>query len=343
MFRRLFLFVFLVLTVSSPVVAFAGIDDTESSPGSLVVTGSYCNKSTLGTAENQETVAFAPVWEAAKYSCGAGYYLDADVVRRDNNGCTACPKDEYCPGFYDYTFNESDYGKTACPPGYFADQKSKNSSDCYKIQENVSCKAVNPYVVEHGVVAYANVKTACKEYYGTESLVALDSEACAITGVNCDAGYEAHQIAGNWSCVESSVVCQAGQYLPKNSRDCAVCPNDSYCPGNDTENGYDIFAEADQGIIECSGGLKSPMGASSEKDCGKILHVNGDVVYLHKDKRGPSLVVDISGTTWYADATPVVDGEKKMSADSDKELHIMIGNTEYTVHTSLCRENENCK
>ena len=343
MFRRSVLLNFLVLTVSLPVIAFAGTDDVRSTPDSSVSSESLCNRETLGTAENGGTVAFAPMWEPAKYSCGAGYYLDKDAVSRDNNGCTACPKDEYCPGFTDYAFDESDYGKSSCPPGYSADQKSKGETDCYKIRENVLCSTVNPYVVEHGVAAYARARTTCKEYYGNESLVPVDTEACIVTGVNCDSGYEAHEVDGNFKCVESAVVCQAGQYLPKNSRECAVCPNDSYCPGNDADNGFSIFATVDQGITECPGSLKSPIGASSEKDCGKVLHIDGEVVYLHKDKRGPSLVMDIKGTTWYADATPVADGKKKMSDDSNKELHIMIGNTEYTVHTSLCRENENCK
>jgi hypothetical protein len=149
----------------------------------------------------------------------------------------------------------------------------------------------------------------------------------------CEEGYQAKQVDGVWKCVELSVECPAGTYLSGESGRCEECLENNYCAGGT----YSAESKQDQGIVPCEDGLKAPKGSRAVVDCGVILRIGGDALYMHSDKRGPSLVVqDSKGRVWYANATPVsTDGAKKVSDGATKELHVMINGEEYTVHTSI--------
>ena len=73
-------------------------------------------------------------FEINQYDCAPGYYLPAgnDWVT-DNDGCTICPVDSYCPGGT-YTFNETvTQGITACATGLFAPAGMWESAQCGRI------------------------------------------------------------------------------------------------------------------------------------------------------------------------------------------------------------------
>ena len=136
----------------------------------------------------------------------------------------------------------------------------------------------------------------------------------------------------HWELV--AVDCVPGTYLPENTNVCQVCPENSYCTGGM----FQVFQSLVQGIDSCDTvkpGLKSPAGSKVATDCGKILHIgdNGKL-YLHSGGKdtSPSLVVGIDGENWYANTTPISDGKKPMSADTQKQLHINYNGKEYTVH-----------
>lgn len=360
MFTRQFLLILLVMTVSSPIVAFAGTGDSTSTDTpvfSLITAESKCDEETLGVSEHGSTVALEPVWEAKIYSCASGSYLDADTVRaggvdaggREISVCKTCPEGVYCPGVINKAFDESDAGQESCPAGYSSVAGSEKITECFRTAA-VACSAVAPYEIEHGSLTFANQTVSCKIYYketGNESVCdeQLTQDACVVTGANCDEGYRLVETNGVWSCEQlpkTEVKCEAGYYLPKNSKTCAECTQNHYCPGAT----YQISATTDQGIEACPDSLKSPVSASSVKDCGIVMHINGDVLYLHKDKRGPSLVIKgkDADTLWYADATSVSEegGKQPISKGASKELHVMINGQEHTVHNTLCRESETC-
>lgn len=365
MFTRQFLLILLMVTMSPPIVAFAGTGDNTSTdtPGpSLITAESTCDEETLGVSENGSTVAFEPVWEAKNYSCNSGFYLDADAVRAGGIGfgerecenctsaCKTCPEGVYCPGVSDKTFDESDAGQEPCPAGYSSAEGSEKITECFRTAA-VECGDVPPYEIEHGTLTFGNQTVSCKIYYketGIESVCdeQLGQGACVATGADCDDGYEPVETDGVWSCVQlpkTYVPCAAGYYLPKNSKTCAECTQNHYCPGAT----YQVSITKDQGIELCPDSLKSPVSASSVKDCGIVMHINGDVLYLHKDKRGPSLVIkgkDANNTLWYADATSVNEegGKQPISKGASKELHVMINGQDHTVHNTLCRESETC-
>lgn len=338
MFRRQFLLVLLAVIGISPVVAFA--DPAENPSVSLITNDSRCDAETLGVSDNGATVAFEPVWEPDIYSCAAGYYLPQDVIRARGRECVQCPENSFCEGFTDVAFNESDMGKGTCDTENYPYAAAGNTSEsgCYKL-ELVSCDKVNPYSVTNGTPVYANESVQCKIYSGSESdcdeLVVAN--ACEVTGATCETG-TAVEVDGHWICGASgdtpkeTVTCAAGTYLPAGAKKCEICPKDNYCPGT----GKVEVASVDQGLVSCQG-LKAPQGARVEEDCGMILRVNGDALYLHSDKRGPSLVIQDPkdpSKKWYADMSPVTsDGAKPISTESNKKLHVMVGNQDYTVHS----------
>lgn len=128
--------------------------------------------------------------------------------------------------------------------------------------------------------------------------------------------------------------CAPGQYLPENSDACVKCLADSYCSGGAIR--IEGLADRDYGIVRCANGLHAQAGSRTADDCGRILHIGDSNLYLHKDKRTtPSLIVEIDGTKFYADTTPISQGEKPVSAGAQKTLRINYKGTEYTVHSAI--------
>lgn len=333
MLKRLLLAHILLVTFAVPVVAFAETTEPSSKDikTSLITDGALCDVATLGVFEDGASVVLRAVWTPKNYRCGEGYYLKKT---EDSVDCAVCPKDSYCPGFENHTYNESEYGKTNCPDGYYTDAaQSVKAQDCYKTT-TVSCAEKNPFTSLHlKQVVYNTDTVTCTDRLESESV--CDS-VCNIVGLICEDGYEESHVNGVWSCVESRVTCDAGTYLPAGARECAVCTENNFCAGGS----YKPDNTKDKGIESCSGNLKSPKGSRSENDCGKILRIDGESLYLHADKRGttPSLVVEIDGKKWYANTTPIEQGAKPISEGSGKTLHMSIKGKEYTVHTDNYKE-----
>lgn len=218
--------------------------------------------------------------------------------------------------------------KHMCPDGYMGED-TESDADCYK-EVSVACSTINPY--EHGTATYRNTSATCRQYYGNESVNNCESvpdSTCAVTGLTCNDGYTLISENGRLGCTQAFVECEAGTYLPANANECVVCTEDNYCLGGL----YTPYQSNAQGITPCESGLKSPAGSQKAADCGYILHVGDDKLYLHADKNtSPSLVVEVEGQKWYGDATPVANGKKTISDDTNKTMHMEYKGTEYTVH-----------
>lgn len=341
MFKRLLSVIVFEAMLVLPVVAFA----VEDAPEALVITEeSTCDYETLGVPEGTDisdvSVDIEAVWTPNIYTCPAGQYLRKTATVVD---CAACPTDSYCQGFDDHTYNDSEYGRNSCEEGFYTDSSANTTRHDCRATEEIVCAEVNPHNDPHAISAsYGEEGTLTSvNCLLHEDTVAADRAACVascvITGLTCESDdYEAKEVDGVLQCVErKKESCPAGTYMPEGGNKCEECPADSYC-------------NATVGKQACEPGLKSPKGSSSEADCGKVLHIGddpNDVVYMHADKRGPSLVVQDSSDPskrWYADATLVVgeEGAKTISKDSNKELHIKIGDKEYTVHTSYANEKD---
>lgn len=332
MFRRLFLLGILSVTVSSPLVAFAesAESNSENTPVTLITVDSICNQETLGVSENGSFVELEPVWEGKHYNCSAGYYLNSKTFE-----CAVCKSGSYCTGF-NAQFDGKDGGINSCPDGYTSvsntDKLAKTEQDCYKNVE-LSCAEKKPYTGGNGTAVYVQETVSCTLYSGSEAAnESVCATSCRIDHLNCAAGYTEQNDNGVLTCVESGIRCEAGKYILQGSGKCdAICPENSYCPG-----GLFTVSNANESFVECPSGLKSPKGSKSENSCGKILRIDGEALYLHRNKSDnghPSLVIQMEDGLWYADAEPIEKGETSINPDSGKKLHMMFKGKEYTVHT----------
>lgn len=70
----------------------------------------------IGSCSPAFTQNYGAIFEPITYTCLPGYYLPAgNDWTTDDQGCTICPNDNYCPGGT-YTFNETTtQGITPCP------------------------------------------------------------------------------------------------------------------------------------------------------------------------------------------------------------------------------------
>lgn len=324
MFRQLFLTGLLTTMLTLP--AFADVSSVKIPAIAASESVVMCDSDTLTTAENGATVVFKAVWKSKIYSCGPGYYLN-----KENAACARCLNGYYCEGFSDFPFDGTNHGLHECPEGYInSGEAATAESNCFKVVD-VACADKNPYVYGKGTAVYRNSVTQCKKYAGNETCDLIDEHACDIVSLNCEQGFVAKTVEGTLRCVlETKVHCDAGEYLPAGEQVPTKCPENNYCPGGD----YDFDLMQSSGIFECPEGLKAPEGAKLPEDCGHILHIDRDKLYLHSDKSThPSLAVRIDNQDWYANTTPVSEGKKPISTEpNSRTMHIKVKGKEYTVH-----------
>jgi hypothetical protein len=140
-------------------------------------------------------------------------------------------------------------------------------------------------------------------------------------------GYEEYW-DGHVACTPHTHDCDSGTYFPTTIDGCVACPENNYCPGGEyTYNGVD------QGIIACPVGLYAPMGMSSSNQCGRILHIGENVVYLHSTKKTtPALHVDIDqdGTADYFGNMTTLD--IPMTRGTERKLKLQYDGVTYSVY-----------
>ena len=123
--------------------------------------------------------------------------------------------------------------------------------------------------------------------------------------------------------------CAPGEYVPANSDGCVVCPADSYCPG-----GHYVFNETEtQGITACAPGLYAPTGMWESAQCGRILHIGDEVVYLRStQKTTPALHVDIDNDGVADFFGNVITLDVPMTNGTQRKLKLSYGGQTYSVY-----------
>jgi len=82
-----------------------------------------------------------------------------------------------------------------------------------------------------------------------------------------------------------SITCNQGYYLPADEIECVMCLTDNYCPGGT----YTFNETVDQGITQCpSAHPFAPAGMWAATQCGRILHIGNEIIYLHQSPAHPS-------------------------------------------------------
>lgn len=122
-----------------------------------------------------------------------------------------------------------------------------------------------------------------------------------------------------WTAVLSGSECEPGYYLPQNSDNCVICDENNYCTGG-----------TNPVMQPCPAGLVSPTGTVSADNCGKIMLVGEDVLYLtQKQQTTPALAVKLDGKTYYAKTTPL---SQITDINAKYFLRTKIDNIEYAIH-----------
>lgn len=123
--------------------------------------------------------------------------------------------------------------------------------------------------------------------------------------------------------------CDAGYYLPADSIECVICPNDSYCVGGT----YAFNENVMQGIVSCGTGLYSPSGMWESAQCGRILHVGGGFVYLRSTKKTEhALHVDLNldgVADFFGNMTPL---DVPMTRGTEQRLKVRMNDVVYSIY-----------
>ena len=126
----------------------------------------------------------------------------------------------------------------------------------------------------------------------------------------------------------TSVQCVAGTYLPANTSVCVSCLADNYCAG-----GTFNTSGSNQGLTACPNSLYAPAGMSSVNQCGRILRIEDDAVYLRSVAQTiPSLNVDIDN-----DENPDFFGNMTqtnvpMTNGSSRRLEVEYNNQQWYIY-----------
>lgn len=128
---------------------------------------------------------------------------------------------------------------------------------------------------------------------------------------------------------DSVYTCERGYFLPKLSEVCAMCPENSYCPGGE----YTYSETADTGLNACPDGYVAPDGMWELAQCGRKFHVGDGVLYLRTVKQTTyALSVDVDGdgvADFFANLSTT---DVPINKNSTRKMKVRMNDTVYFVH-----------
>jgi len=213
---------------------------------------------------------------------------------------------------------------TSLPDGLFANVKTGEVTMFQMTFWN--CKNLTGYIPPSmfaGLIASGapTANSMWKDtFYGTKL-----NTTCPAGTVQFVTGYES-EWDGKVSCVPEQLSCDAGEYLPAHGYRCETCPENSYCSGGT----YTFNETVTQGIESCPNNWYSPSGMSSVAQCGRILHIGEDMLYLRSVKQTiPSLNVKIGNNVYYGNMTI---NDVPMNTNTERKLKLRFNDITYSVY-----------
>ena len=257
-------------------------------------------------------------------SCVGDHYLDTDT-----NTCPRC--DSFANGLYPHSpSNGTTGGKEAC----FARRSDLNgyhiANDYNEVATACQPGSYSYYVYDENsggsVVHYGESYNCTKCGGNTYS----DKEA-ATECTPCLDNYVITSGASHNSASLCELACPGGSYVPyANSTTCANVGVGYYAGANTTSQGEVGRRYA------CPAGMTTigyGLGADEAGDCGRILHVGDNKLYLRSGKKTtPSLNVLVDGTKFYGNMSTA---DKTLTSGVDESLRIKNGNTTYSVYDDM--------
>ena len=120
--------------------------------------------------------------------------------------------------------------------------------------------------------------------------------------------------------------CDAGEYFAAHDYKCSICPENNYCSGGT----YPYSETITSGATQCPNNLYSPIGSSSIDQCGRILHIGEDMLYLRSVKQTtPSLNVKIGNDIFYGNMTI---NDVPMNTNTERKLKLRFNDITYSVY-----------
>ena len=214
--------------------------------------------------------------------------------------------------------------------------------------EPITYNCANGYFLPAGAISCATCPSGYTCPGGEYSFSATNTQGIAEGDIlvqdaigSCSAGFSQSLTA-----IFEPIVytCSAGFYLPagndwiNDTEGCRPCLNDNYCAG-----GTYTFSETEtQGILPCpSSHPYAPVCMWTESQCGRKMYIGGEYLYLHQSPAVPAehrLYARIETGVYSANATPVSERpDLKMSANTQRALHVKIDGIEYLIHDDSVR------
>ena len=270
--------------------------------------------------------------------CGVGTYSAGGNVKE----CTACP--ELTPGF-EYTGSAGASSYTQCAQGT-NDPSAANpncmaddTADTVAILQTASSPtrwdgpvlavgvAAKPgaildsqfqdgtLIIESGLYPLRNMCTIC-----TGNTYSAGGTATSCTSCNRDYTISGTALTNHDSASDCKITCSGGEYVPTAGDGC-VNVGAGYWGAGGT-----VSQTSTLGRNACASGLTtigSGLGADEAGDCGRVLNVGDEKIYLRSTKKTtPSLNISINGDVFYGN----------MSTATKGSLRINSGGTTYSVY-----------
>ena len=241
-------------------------------------------------------------WSGVRYIVTSGYYSTGGTSTTRTGQSQCGGNTYYCQSGVRYTVSSGYYSTGGTPTTRTGQSQCTGATYCTGgVQYNCPSEQSNM-----GNYTYCGSGTIRR--YAISPTQWSDS-VTQITAVQAKAGAYITSQDANMTCE----LCPGGYYSEGGTvYECTPCGTESYCSA-----GFQNM---------CMDGLSTigyGPGADEEGDCGRILHVGNNKIYLRSEKKTtPSLNVKIGNLTLYGN----------MSTSVDAPLKITSGSTTYSVY-----------
>ncbi len=312
------------------------------------VNGQTCVQCSAGTYQgtNGSTATSCSVCSGNTYAASSGA-----------SSCSSCPASYTISGTTAADHDAKSDCKISCAAGT---QVATIDAAC---TTPASSWYTSAHTVAAGSTSGTNVKACLTNYSTPSTTTKTDHDAATDCKISCDAGTRIVSAnatscttpSGNWyvgdhsvsqgsissvnSCLTNYTISGTAATNHDEVTDCKItCDGGAYISAANNTScspvgaGYwaaeSVISQGSVGIRnECDDGLTtigSGKGADEAGDCGRVLNVNGEKIYLRSEKKTtPSLNVSISGKTFYGNMS---------TTNGDSPLKIKSGPSTYNVY-----------